>query len=301
MHGGVDTQAILIALGLSLFAGLSTGIGSLIAFFAKEANKKLMTLAMGFSAGVMIYISFVELLAGAQRTLAVSQGKALGGLYAVLAFFGGMLLIAAIDRLIPSPENPHEFAPARAASMLAPGSAAEEADGPVSLSIEGGEAGPALAARPAGRAKLMRVGAMTAFALALHNFPEGIATFIGAVREPGLGVAIAVAVAIHNIPEGIAVSLPVFYATGDRKRAFWYSFFSGVAEPVGAFAGFLLLMPFLSDTLFGVLFAAIAGIMVFISFDQLLPAAEEFGEHHLSIYGLVAGMALMAVSLLVLA
>jgi ZIP family zinc transporter len=300
MQSAVDTQAVLIALGLSLFAGLSTGIGSLIAFFAKEANKKLLTLAMGFSAGVMVYISFVELLAGAQRTLAASHGKQLGGLYSVLAFFAGMLLIAAIDRLVPSFENPHEFGGGHSSGHGHGRGSLGGSDGigQVGFSVEGGAA--TAVAAPAGRVKLMRVGALTAFALALHNFPEGIATFIGAVKEPGLGVAIAVAVAIHNIPEGIAVSLPVFYATGDRRRAFAYSFFSGVAEPLGALAGFLLLMPFLSETLFGVLFAAIAGIMVFISFDQLLPAAEEYGEHHVAIYGLVSGMALMALSLLVL-
>ena len=145
------------------------------------------------------------------------------------------------------------------------------------------------------------MGKFTALAIAIHNFPEGLATFTAALDNPGLGVAIAVAIAIHNIPEGIAVSVPIYYATGDRRKAFTHSFLSGLAEPLGALIGYLILMPFLSPLMFGILFAAVAGIMVFISLDELLPAAREYGEHHLSIYGLIAGMALMAASLLLFA
>ena len=151
------------------------------------------------------------------------------------------------------------------------------------------------------QSKLMRMGLFTALAIAIHNFPEGLATFIAALDDPSLGIAIAVAIAIHNIPEGIAVSVPIYYATGNKKKAFWYSFSSGLAEPVGALIGFLILMPFLSPLIFGLIFAGVAGIMVFISIDELLPAAQEFGEHHLSIYGLIAGMMLMAFSLLMFA
>ncbi len=146
--------------------------------------------------------------------------------------------------------------------------------------------------------KLMRMGLFTALAIAIHNFPEGLATFTAAITDPNLGIAIAVAIAIHNIPEGIAVSIPIYYATGSKKKAFWLSLSSGLAEPIGALIGYLLLMPFLGPTVFGILFAGVAGIMVFISLDELLPAAEEYGEHHLSIYGLIAGMAVMALSLL---
>ncbi len=146
--------------------------------------------------------------------------------------------------------------------------------------------------------KLMRMGLLSALAIGIHNFPEGIATFAAALQDPTLGLTIAVAIAIHNIPEGIAVAVPVFYATGSRKKAFAYSFLSGVAEPIGAVLGYLVLIRFFGDVLFGVLFAAVAGIMVFISLDELLPSAQEYGEHHLSIYGLIAGMVLMAVSLL---
>ncbi len=140
-----------------------------------------------------------------------------------------------------------------------------------------------------------------ALAIAIHNFPEGLATFIAALQKPALGLSIAVAIAIHNIPEGISVSVPIYYATGSKKKAFVYSFLSGLAEPVGALIGYFILRSFINDLMFGILFAVVAGIMVFISFDELLPAAEEYGEHHLAIYGLIAGMAVMALSLLLFA
>lgn len=268
----MGANAILVAFGLTLFAGLSTGIGSTLALFTKRTNTKFLSLALGFSAGVMIYVSFVEIFFKGRRILADEAvfGERLGTWITVLAFFGGMALIAVIDKLVPKVENPHEM-----------------------RKVE--EIGDDLKNR-----KLARMGVFTALAIAIHNFPEGLATFTAALSDPGLGIAIAVAIAIHNIPEGIAVSVPVYYATGNRKKAFWLSFASGLAEPVGAGIGFLVLLPFLGNdnTLMGIIFAAVAGIMVFISFDELLPAAEEYGEHHLSVYGLFAGMAVMAFSLL---
>ena len=262
---------ILIPLLLTLLAGLATGIGSLIAFFAKSTNKRFLSFSLGLSAGVMIYVSFVEMFAKAEQTLTLEMGTKTGMAATVLCFFGGMLLIGIIDRLVPSAENPHEV-----------------------KSVESMNTPPK-------NYKLMRMGVMTALAIAIHNFPEGIATFVAAVESPTLGIAIAIAVAIHNIPEGIAVSVPVFYATGDRKKAFRLSLLSGLAEPVGALLAYFVLMPFMSPTLMGCVFAAVAGIMVFISIDELLPAAREYGEHHVSIYGLVAGMGIMAVSLIIMA
>jgi len=269
----MDFDTIAFAFGLTLFAGLSTGIGSAIAFFAKKTNTGFLSAALGFSAGVMIYVSFVEIFVKARAEITSELGATQGYVVTTLAFFGGILFIAIIDKLIPSGENPHEM------------HKVEEMDGE----------------KPKDSDKLMRMGLFTALAIAIHNFPEGLATFTAALTDPHLGVAIAVAIAIHNIPEGIAVSIPIFYATGSRKMAFWLSFSSGLAEPVGAAIGFLLLMPFLTPVVFGVLFAGVAGIMVFISLDELLPAAEEYGEHHLSIYGLIAGMGVMAISLLMFA
>lgn len=266
----MDWNNIAFAFGLTLFAGLSTGIGSAIAFFAKKTNTGFLSLALGFSAGVMIYVSFVEILVKARDSLAAEVGEVSSHWYTTAAFFGGILFIAIIDKFIPDAENPHEM---HHVEEMADEEAAKSA-------------------------KLMRMGLFTALAIAIHNFPEGLATFTAALEDPALGIAIAVAIAIHNIPEGIAVSVPVYYATGSKRKAFWLSFLSGLAEPVGALIGFIILMPFMGPVVFGVLFAGVAGIMVFISLDELLPAAEEYGEHHLSIYGLIAGMAVMALSLL---
>lgn len=261
---------ILYPLLLTLGAGLATGIGSAIAFLTRRTNKRLLSFSLGLSGGVMIYVSFVELFQQSQLTLAAEWGQRPGTAMTVACFFAGILLIGIIDRLVPSVENPHEAH--RVEEM------AEQPRNP----------------------KLMRMGLMTALAIAIHNFPEGIATFTTAVDDTTLGVAIAVAIAIHNIPEGIAVSVPVYYATGDRAKAFRLSLLSGVAEPVGALLAWLVLMPFMSPTLMGCILAGVAGIMVFISIDELLPAAREYGKAHISIYGVVTGMAVMAVSLLML-
>lgn len=144
----------------------------------------------------------------------------------------------------------------------------------------------------------MRMGVLTALAIGIHNFPEGMATFVAALADPAIGVAITVAIAVHNIPEGISISIPVYFATGSKKKAFWLSFLSGASEPVGALIGYAILRPFFSETVFGILFASVAGIMVFVSLDELLPAAREYGEGHMAIYGLIGGMAVMALSLL---
>jgi zinc transporter, ZIP family len=262
---------VLFAFLITLFAGLSTGIGSTIAFFAKTTNTKFLSLALGFSAGVMIYVSMIEIFVKAQAGLIQELGTTLGPWVNVLSFFGGMLLIAIIDKFIPKAENPHEL------------HNVEDVDNEALK-----------------KGNLMRMGVFTALAIAIHNFPEGLATFVVALKEPTLAIPIAIAIALHNIPEGIAVSVPIYYATGSKRKAFFYSFLSGLAEPVGAIVGYLILMPFLNDVILGVLFAGVAGIMVFISLDELLPASEKYGEHHLSIYGLVSGMALMALSLLLL-
>lgn len=264
--------SILIPLLLTLGAGLATGIGSAIAFFARRTNRKLLSFSLGLSAGVMIYVSFVELFAQAGERLGEELGRQAGMGCAALSFFGGIVVIGIIDRLVPAVENPHE------AHLVEEMDSAPKRDG-----------------------RLMRMGMLTALAIAVHNFPEGLATFATAVDDSTLGVAIAVAVAIHNVPEGIAVSIPIYYATGSRRKAFWYSMASGLAEPVGALAAYLLFMPLLTPVSLGCILAAVAGIMVFISIDELLPAAREYGEAHTSIYGVVAGMAVMAASLVLLA
>lgn len=262
---------IHFAFAVTLLAGLSTGIGSALAFYAKQTDKKFLSGALGFSAGVMIYVSFVEIFAKANDSLSAVYGDSKGYWATLLAFFGGILVIALIDRFVPSGENPHEI---RDVTEMTEDAAVE-----------------------AEEQQLLRMGLFSALAIAIHNFPEGIATFISAIQDPALGVSIAIAIAIHNIPEGIAVSVPIYYATGSKKRAFLYSFLSGLSEPLGAIVGYFVLMRFINDVMFGIVFAMVAGIMVYISLDELLPTAEKYGFHHTAIYGLIAGMAVMAVSL----
>ncbi len=264
----LDNDRVIFAFLLTLFAGLSTGIGSALAFFTKSTNTKFLSVALGFSAGVMIYVSLIEIFQKAKDSLVSVYDERLGTWYTVLAFFGGILIIAIIDKLIPSRENPHEIRKIEEVHKNKPDNR-----------------------------KLYRMGVFTALAIAIHNFPEGLATFAAGLSDPTVAIPIAVAIAIHNIPEGIAVSVPVSYATGNRKKAFLLSFLSGLAEPFGALIGYFLLRTFFNDVTFGVLFAGVAGIMIFISLDELLPTAQEYGEHHLSIYGLIAGMAIMAISL----
>ena len=267
----MELHNILVAFGLTLFAGLATGIGGALAYFTKRTNTKFLSVALGFSAGVMIYVSMIEIFFKAKESLSVQIGDTKGAYFTVIAFFGGMLLIGIIDRLVPDPGNPHEVHDIQELyNNTAPGQ----------------------------EPNLLRMGLFTALAIGIHNFPEGLATFTAALSDPALGLSIAIAIAIHNIPEGIAVSIPVYYATGNRNKAFFYSFISGLAEPVGALIGYLILLKFLNDFVFGIIFAMVAGIMVFISLDELLPTANKYGEHHLAIYGVVGGMIVMAVSLL---
>lgn len=268
----VGMGSVGFAFLLTVIAGLSTGVGGLMAFFSKGTNGKFLALSLGFSAGVMIYVSFVELFASSIETLGGLYGLKSGTTFAVLSFFCGIFIIAVIDKLIPDKANPHE------AKTLVP---------------------PALEGTSDDNVKnLKRTGVFTALAIAIHNFPEGLATFVSALQDISVALPIVAAIAIHNIPEGIAVSVPIYYATGSKKKALLYSVLSGFAEPLGALVGYLILMPFLNDIMFGVLYALVAGIMVFISIDELLPSARAYGEHHLSIYGLVAGMAVMAFSMI---
>lgn len=269
---------MMLAFGLTLMAGLATGIGSFIAFFAKTTNTKFLSFALGFSAGVMIYVSMIEIFFKAKDTLTGKLGDIPGYWVTAAGFFSGMLLIALIDKFIPEQGNPHEL-----------------------KKVEEMKTNPRSVVAAVRHAQLLKMGVFTALAIAIHNFPEGIATFVSSLQDPALGFVIAIAIAIHNIPEGIAVSVPIYYATGDRKKAFKYSFMSGLAEPLGALAAILILMPILNDVIFGFIFAAVAGIMVFISLDELLPAAKKYDEAHLSIYGVIAGMGMMAVSLILLA
>lgn len=257
-----NAGSVGLALGLTLVAGLSTGIGSAIAYFIKRPKIAYLAFALGLSGGVMIYISFMEMLPDAMETM--------GEFWALIVFFGGIGIMGLIDLVVPEPENPHNF---------------EGMDEPTAAH---------------GSHKLMRTGLFTAMAIGIHNFPEGLATFAAALSDAKLGIFIALAIAIHNIPEGIAVSVPIYYATGSKKKAFVYSFLSGISEPVGALLGFLVLMPFLTPMVLAGTLSFVAGVMIYIALDELLPTAHSYGRGHLVIGGTVLGMFIMAASLLML-
>ncbi len=284
-------SGVWFAFGITLLAGMATGIGSAIAFFAKRTNYRFLSVSTGFSAGVMLYVSFVEILPKGATALDAAYGAPAGDWLNAASFFAGILLIGVIDNLIPSAENPHathaesETAPLHDPSAPLPDFAATPR-GP-----DGAAAG---LHRHANR-KLLRMGLFTATAIAIHNFPEGLATFLAALENPALGVAIAVAIALHNIPEGISVSVPIFYATGNRRKAFLLSLLSGLAEPVGALGAYLALV-----LATGSASGAVAGIMVYISLDELLPTSRAYGKGHDSLLGLLSGMAVMAASLLMM-
>lgn len=297
---------VLVALGLTLFAGMATGIGSVIAFTAKRTNFRFLSIATGFSAGVMLYVSFVEILVKGGDALAQRYGEAAGNWINAAAFFGGILLIGLIDNLIPAAENPHEtHAESETRPLHDPNAPIPDFEHQDETRPKNGEISVHDHAHH--HHKLMRMGLFTALAIGIHNFPEGLATFLAALQDPSLGIAIAIAVALHNIPEGISVSVPIFYATGNRRKAFLYSFLSGLAEPVGALLAYFALRLFVGGgngvfppQVMGILFGLVAGIMVYISVDELLPTSRAYGKGHDSLLGLIGGMAVMALSLLLM-
>jgi ZIP family zinc transporter len=264
---------------VTLGAGLATGIGSTIAFFAKTTNKGFFAISIGFSAGVMIYLSFAEILPKATGYLAEYQDEAQAAGLAAAALIAGMVLMAVIDALVPSGANPHEN---------------------TQVELLGDSQTPLPIAEEAKNKALLRMGVFVALAIAIHNFPEGLATFLLVLDDPQIGIALAIAVAMHNIPEGIAVSVPVYYATKSRIKAFRLSFLSGLAEPAGAVLGYLILSQFLNHFVLGIIFAMVAGVMIFLSIDTLLPTAKNSARGHLTVYGFILGMAVMALSLVLL-
>lgn len=271
-------SALLLAFAVTLFAGLATGIGSAIAFLSKTTNQAFFAVSMGFSAGVMIYLSFAEILPKATGYISSELPQAQSAAVAAGALILGMVLMALIDALVPSGANPHENT---RVELLGESQSTIEPQG-----IE--------------QQRLIKTGVFVALAIAIHNFPEGLATFLLVLDDPQVGIALAIAVAMHNIPEGIAVSVPIYYATKSRIKAFKLSFLSGLSEPAGALIGYLLLAPYLSDFVLGIIFAMVAGVMVFLAIDTLLPTARNSARGHLTVYGLIAGMAVMAASLVLL-
>lgn len=281
-------QEIVFPFTVTLLAGLSTVVGALLVFFTDVNNRKFLSVALGFSAGVMMYVSFMEIMPTATAYLAVEHPEKKTEMLMLLGFVLGVAIIAIIDKFVPDDTNPHL---PRSEDEID-----EVREGEYQLS----EFCVVNELTPEECIKLEKLGFMTALGIAVHNFPEGLATFMSAMVSPELGISIAIAIALHNIPEGIAVAVPIFQSSGSKARALKLTFFSGFAEPLGGLAGYFLVRPFMTDTIFGMVFAVVAGIMVYISLDELLPASREYGEEHLSIYGVVAGMVVMGISMIAL-
>lgn len=277
------TNGLISALILTLIAGSATGIGGALVLFKKKISSNFLAGALGLSAGVMIFISLAELFPEAQAMIA-GTGMQHGEAFVLIAFFVGMGIITLIDFTIPEYENPHEAS---------------------GLSLDARTAAIGVLDQTGSEKALHRLGLMSALAIAIHNFPEGIATFIGALNDPEMGAGITFAIAIHNIPEGIAVAIPIYYATKSKGKALLYATLSGLSEPVGAFLCWGIAAIFGveltgSSPAFPLILAAVAGIMIYISLDELLPTAEKYGKHHIAIAGVVGGMAIMGISLLIM-
>ena len=265
-------NGVLGALILTLIAGSATGIGGALVLFKKKISSNFLAGALGLSAGVMIFISLAELFPESQ---ALIEGTALqhGEVFVLISFFAGMGLIMLIDFLVPEYENPHEAS---------------------GLSLEARTAAVGVLERTGSEKALHRLGIMSALAITIHNFPEGIATFIGALNDPEMGAGITFAIAIHNIPEGIAVAIPIYYATKSKGKALLYATLSGFSEVIGALLCLAVTAIFGLEltgggATFPLVLAAVAGIMIYISLDELLPTAEKYGKHHVAIAGVVGG------------
>ena len=277
-------NGIISALLLTLIAGAATGIGGALVLFKKKISSNFLAAALGLSAGVMIFISLAELFPEAQAEIGATGDILHGEAYVLIAFFVGMGLITLIDFLIPEYENPHEAS---------------------GLSLEAHTPAVGILEQTGNEKALHRLGILSALAIAIHNFPEGIATFIGALNDPQMGAGITFAIAIHNIPEGIAIAIPIYYATKSKGKALLYATLSGLSEVVGALLCLAVTAIFGVELtggglVFPLILAAVAGIMIYISLDELLPTAEKYGKHHIAIAGVVGGMAIMGISLLIL-
>ncbi len=259
-----------LAFCLTMLAGLTTAVGGAVAFITKKDNLKTLSVGLGFSAGVMIFISLVDIIPSSEQLLKTNfpnmfQWLVFGG------FIAGILISVLIDYFLPDHVDTEELL-----NPDAPESAAHN------------------------HYKLKRAGFLTAIAICIHNFPEGMATFLTTTQNITLGISVAFAIAIHNIPEGIAVALPIYHVTGKKRYAMLYAALSGITEPIGALVGMFIFGLFVPQIMVGILMAAVAGIMTYISFDTLLPLAKEYGNWHLSIIGIMSGILFIWLSLILL-
>ena len=266
-------EIFIFALLLTLLAGLSTTIGCIISFFVKEPNPRFISLIMGFSAGVMILISFVKLL---------QEGIKSTGFYTgLLFFFVGMFIMLIIDVSIS-----HQYEFEQTFHFYYLNNKSNQDDDGHKYHFNHKE--------------LKKTSLLVFLGIFIHNIPEGMATFIATLKAVEFGILLAIAIALHNIPEGIAVATPIYASTNSRKKAFYWSFLSGISEFLGALIVGLILYPFINDFFLGAMLAVVAGLMVYISLDELLPVSHSLGKEHMAILGVMLGMIVMSISLMLL-
>lgn len=257
---------VLIALTVTIIASLATVVGGALVLFFKQPSPRLLSFGLAFAGGAMVYVSLTEILNKSVASFSSAFNPKLGFSFGTFSFLLGIILVLLLDRLVP---NPHETIE------------------PSKLSTQSSSS-------------LYRTGLLTLFAITAHNFPEGMATFFATLENPTIGLPLAVAIAIHNIPEGIAIALPVYIVTENKALALAASFVSGLAEPIGALIGYLILAPYLNSIVYGLVFGIIGGVMVYLALDELLPAAKRYSKGHETVYGLVTGMSILAISLVLL-
>lgn len=266
------TKDVILSLGLTTVVGLTMGIGGILSFFINEKNKKFFSLSLSFAAGIMIYASFMAILPEGIHQLEATIGEK-AKFISLAGFFGGMIFIALIEKWVHSHGGHHGHH----------GHSHENSDH-VHKHQENGE-------------HLSKLGLMSAIAIAIHNLPEGLAIFTAGIQDIGVAIPIALAVILHNIPLGIAIAVPIYYSTGSKKKAFLYSFLVGLCQPLGGILGYVLFAHLSTDLFFGILFTIVSGIMIFVSLDELLPSSQKDIDHHISVYGAILGMLVMAISL----
>jgi len=373
----VDSPNVGVALGLVAAAGGATALGASVVFFpslVKLASKRVLAGSLGLSAGVMTYVSFVEIFAKSLLSFQDAghePGKA--NLYATLSFFGGVIIMMIVDVLVHflSGDNHHHGAislepgksePAPEVVIRTPhcvgcsddpvreleewhqradkeileeenkaGGQTVSVDSPVDrLSKDGNDDGNEINSVSSSKdqdceegkveattavsivnlppqsslkedhedQQLIRMGLSTALAIGIHNFPEGLATFVAALDDPSLGAVLAIAIGIHNIPEGLCVALPIYYATGNRWKAFGWACISGISEPIAALLGWLVLANAVNDEVYAILFGIVSGMMVIISLKELIPTAHRYDPQDTVVtHSVIAGMVIIALSL----
>lgn len=263
----------ILSLGLTTIVGLTMGFGSLLSYLVKRSNRKFLSLSLSFSAGIMIYTAFMAILPEGIHLLEENLGEA-GYYIALLAFFGGMFLTALVEKIVHRFGGHHH------------GFEEEHEHHHHEHEHEHEH-----------NHHTTNLGIMSAIAIAIHNLPEGLAVYTTGLKDISLAIPIAIGVILHNIPLSIAITMPIFYATGSRKKGFIYSLMVGLCQPLGAILGHLILSNFLNDVVHGILFALVGGIMIFISLDELLPISRKDDDHHIGIYVTILGMMIMAIAM----